>query len=473
MTTPISSIKPRVTDAGRRLQDWTNKNVFIGSFEETELASYQNPSRKPSLTPVGSENEASETPPAADPHCPDGKKITALQAAWNITNAIQGMFIVGLPYAVKIGGWWTVLALVGAAYVCYRTGISLIECLYDDNGKKIRHSYREVAEAAWPGFGKLVLAAQLTELLSTCIIYLVLAGDLLQGCVPAIDKPAWMMLVASILLGTALVDDMRLVSQISFYNAVSHLIINAIMVLYCFSQISDWSLGSVAFLPSLRLLPTIIGVVVFGYTSHIFLPSLEASMEDPKEFKTMLSQSHIAAAAFKAIFGLIGYLTFAHFTEREISNSLPNQLFKIIVNMVLVVKALLSYPLPFYAIVQLMGDNFFRGVQVTLFSSCYGTDKNLREWAVGLRIFLVLFTLIMALSVPYLIEVMGLVGNITGTMLSLIWPAVFHLKLKGHKLTPEEIKFNQTVIVGGVFVCVIGVYYSAIELVNAIRYDSS
>lgn len=28
--------------------------------------------------------------------------ITALQAAWNVTNAIQGMFIVGLPIAVKV-----------------------------------------------------------------------------------------------------------------------------------------------------------------------------------------------------------------------------------------------------------------------------------------------------------------------------------------------------------------------------------
>lgn len=30
------------------------------------------------------------------------KRITALQAAWNVTNAIQGMFIVGLPIAVKV-----------------------------------------------------------------------------------------------------------------------------------------------------------------------------------------------------------------------------------------------------------------------------------------------------------------------------------------------------------------------------------
>lgn len=76
-------------------------------------------------------------------------------------------------------------ALVWVAFICYRTGVSLIECLYE-GGKKIHHSYREIAEAVRPGLGKFVLAAQLTELACTCILYLVLAGDLLQGAFPSI-----------------------------------------------------------------------------------------------------------------------------------------------------------------------------------------------------------------------------------------------------------------------------------------------
>ncbi len=47
---------------------------------------------------------------------------------------------------------------------------------------------------------------------------------------------------------------------------------------------------------------------------------------------------------------------------------------------------------------------------------CYSPDGSLREWALLLRIILLLFTLFIALSVPYLIEVMGMVGNITGQL---------------------------------------------------------
>jgi vesicular inhibitory amino acid transporter len=59
----------------------------------------------------------------------------------------------------------------------------------------------------------------------------------------------------------------------------------------------------------------------------------------------------------------------------------------------LVTKALLSYPLPYFAIVQLLADNFFRGVHISPFPGCYGTDWRLREWALSLRILLILWTL--------------------------------------------------------------------------------
>ncbi|EFO12445.1 hypothetical protein LOAG_16089, partial [Loa loa] len=50
----------------------------------------------------------------------------------------------------------------------------------------IRNTYQAIAEAYRPGMGRFVLCAQLTELLSTCIIYIVIAGDLLQSCIPSL-----------------------------------------------------------------------------------------------------------------------------------------------------------------------------------------------------------------------------------------------------------------------------------------------
>lgn len=96
--------------------------------------------------------------------------------------------------------------------------------------------------------------------------------------------------------------------------------------------------------------------------------------------------------------------------------------------------------------------------------------NTIREWALCLRILLLLFTLSTALSVPYLIELMGLIGNITGTMLSFIWPALFHLKIKAAKLSNQEKRFDYIIITAGLSIMIIGVYYSAIELAIAVKY---
>jgi vesicular inhibitory amino acid transporter len=88
------------------------------------------------------------------------------------------MFVVSFPYAVLHGGWWAVLALVVVAYICYHTGLMLVQCLYDENGVRVRSTYRAVAEAVWGAMlgGRIVLTAQLIELLMTCILYIVLTG---------------------------------------------------------------------------------------------------------------------------------------------------------------------------------------------------------------------------------------------------------------------------------------------------------
>lgn len=81
-------------------------NVFL-SLRQGSVGSFGSDS-----TFAGGEGEAG----------PPGVKITEIQAAWNVTNAIQGMFIVSLPFAVLRGGYWAIVAMVGIAYICCYTG---------------------------------------------------------------------------------------------------------------------------------------------------------------------------------------------------------------------------------------------------------------------------------------------------------------------------------------------------------------
>ncbi|UYV60841.1 SLC32A1 [Cordylochernes scorpioides] len=412
---------------------------------------------------------------SAEPAAGTGQKISEWQAGWNVTNAIQGMFLVSLPYAVLFGGYWAIFALVFVAYICCHTGKILVACLYepDERGElvRVRDSYVSIAITClgerWGG--KMVNIAQIIELLMTCILYVVLCGDLMIGTFPdgPVDQRSWMMICTMLLLSCAFLRKLTAVSWLSFWCTVAHIFINVAIVGYCLSRAPDWAWGKVQTKIDFHMFPVTLGIVVFSYTSQIFLPTLEGNMIDKTKFHCMLNWSHIAAAVFKAGFAWIAFLTWGEQTHEVITNNLPTQGFKGFINFILVVKALLSYPLPYYAAANLIEASYFQGKPETPFPTCFAQDGEYRIWAVSLRVLLILFTVLLAISIPHFALLMGLIGSFTGTMLSFVWPCYFHMKLKWETLTWGTIAWEGFIIFMGVLCGVIGIYDSAAALIEA------
>ncbi|XP_017781471.1 PREDICTED: vesicular inhibitory amino acid transporter [Nicrophorus vespilloides] len=403
-------------------------------------------------------------------------KINEYQAAWNVTNAIQGMFIVSLPFAVLRGGYWAVAAMIGIAYICCYTGKILVECLYEfdvQTGQqvRVRDSYVGIAKECFgKKYGaKIVNIAQIIELLMTCILYVVVCGDLMIGTFPdgAIDTRSWMMLVGIFLIPLAFLKSLKSVSLLSFWCTMSHIFINAIILGYCLLEIGDWGWSKVKWTIDFENFPISLGVIVFSYTSQIFLPTLEGNMEDPSKFQWMLDWSHVWAAIFKALFGYVCFLTFQNDTQQVITNNLHSAGFKGLVNLCLVIKALLSYPLPYYAACELLERAFFKGKPKTIFPSIWALDGELKVWGLAWRVTVVIFTILMACFIPHFSILMGFIGSFTGTMLSFIWPCYFHLKLKGQTLDRKQAAFDYFIIFLGVLFAIIGMYDAGIALIKA------
>lgn len=390
----------------------------------------------------------------------------------------QGMFIVTFPYAVLQGGYWAIIAMVLVAYICCYTGKCLVQCLYeeDEMGKRVRvrHSYVEVAEDVLGKTigGKVVNCAQIIELLMTCILYVLLCGDLLDGSFPGlIDLSSWIVLSTFFLLPCAFLQNLRTVSRLSFWCTVAHMAINAIIIIFCLTKASEWRWSDVQLKIDIWTFPISLGIIVFSYTSQIFLPTLEGNLINRKKFTCMMHATHISAAAFKAIFSYIGFLTWGIATQEVITNNLPTQTFKIIVNVILVTKALLSYPLPYFAAVELMETGMFKGSGSTIkvLPSCMNNEKELKIWAIALRFGLVLFTMFLAIGIPYFAILMSLIGSFTGTMLSFVWPCHFHLHLRWYRMKWYEKVADIIIILMGLVFGIVGIYYSAHALAQAVQ----
>ncbi|CAB1418692.1 unnamed protein product [Pleuronectes platessa] len=407
-------------------------------------------------------------------------KITVWEAGWNVTNAIQGMFVLGLPYAILHGGYLGLFLIIFAAVVCCYTGKILIACLYeeDEDGQlvRVRDSYVDIANACCaPRFpslgGHVVNVAQIIELVMTCILYVVVSGNLMYNSFPnmPISQKSWAIIATVALLPCAFLKNLKAVSKFSLLCTMAHFVINVLVIAYCLSRARDWAWDKVKFYIDVKKFPISIGIIVFSYTSQIFLPSLEGNMNKPSEFTCMMNWTHISACILKGLFALVAYLTWADDTKEVITDNLPSTI-RAVVNLFLVAKALLSYPLPFFAAVEVLEKSFFQDGGRAVFPDCYGGDGRLKSWGFSLRCILVVFTLLMAIYVPHFALLMGLTGSLTGAGLCFLLPSLFHLKLLWRKLLWHQVFFDVAIFVIGGICSISGFIHSMEGLIEAYNY---
>ncbi|KAM7367693.1 hypothetical protein PAMP_013976 [Pampus punctatissimus] len=380
--------------------------------------------------------------------------ITAWEAGWNVTNAIQGIFVLGLPFALVQSGYVGLVLLVLSAWVCNHTGRILVACLYKEEESggscsvskvRVRHSYQDVVEACckglwpnWPGLGGwMVNVAQVIELLMTCTLYLVVSTTLMSDSVSGMAVPRSVCSLVSLLflLPCLLLTDLRPVSTLSLLCSLAHILISLLVMLYCLSLSSSWSWSCLSLSVDPEDFLVSVGVIIFSYTSQIFLPPLEGSMEDRGQFNSMLGWTHGAACIMKTMFSLLAVLTWGAEISEVITDNLPSDL-RPVVNLCLLAKALLSYPLPFYSAAEILQTCLLRGADVTL------KHGGLPRSVLFVRGALLMTSYLLALLVPRFSLLMGLTGSVTGAAMTLILPCLFHLRLQWGRLNSRKMKYD-------------------------------
>ncbi|XP_072218555.1 vesicular inhibitory amino acid transporter-like [Leuresthes tenuis] len=462
----VGAVKMTVSEQGQETVAVTTK-LFTSLQKEqvsTRLAS-------PVQSPSTSSTDQSPSP-----------TITTWEAGWNITNAIQGIFVLGLPFALVQSGYMGLVLLVLSAWVCNHTGRSLVACLYEQSEGsgsvskvRVRHSYQDIMEACckglWPNWsgvgGWMVNVAQVIELLMTCTLYLLVSTSLLCDSLSGVALPRSVCSLVSLmfLLPCLLLTDLRPVSALSLLCSLAHILISLLVMLYCLSCASSWSWSSLSLSVDPEDFIISVGVIIFSYTSQIFLPPLEGSMENRGQFETMLEWTHGAACIMKTLFSLLAVLTWGPETSEVITDNLPSNL-RPLVNLCLLAKALLSYPLPFYAAAEILQTCLLRDAAVSTYSKHRG--RGVSRPILIVRGTLLMTSYLLALLVPKFSLLMGLTGSVTGAAMTLILPCLFHLKLQWGRLTVKDRLIDVAILSLGVICSVSGVICSVKRLVKGL-----
>lgn len=210
---------------------------------------------------------------------------TAMQTAMNLLNELEGSGLLGVPYAIGLAGWGSLICMIIVGTMAGYTGYILAKCMYDPaSGRRVRSSYAAVGRACFGEAGeRFVALVQMTNLVFVGIVYLVLMSSALDSVYslsstdPVKSHRMWTLVCLAAVMPTVHIGGYKGVAILSKLGLVCLTGIIAFGIAFPARQIQhNGAKPMPAF--SLTSLPAAFSMFVFAFSAHGIFPDLEASM---------------------------------------------------------------------------------------------------------------------------------------------------------------------------------------------------
>jgi len=192
-----------------------------------------------------------------------------------------------------------------------------------------------------------------------------------------------------------------------------------------------------------------LGAALYALEGTAFILPIQLAMKDKSKGDQIVIRSSIFVGLLYLSFGIIGYLTYGDSAMSVITLNLkqenPHDKSVVALQIGYVFALLLAYPVTLYPAIRIIEPRIFKDKK----SRSITLKKNL------LRTGLVLFTGVAAIGGSDQFDnFIGLIGGLACVPLTLIYPALFHLKIfKPYELSPREKWENYIIIVLGTLGC--------------------
>ncbi|KAF1879161.1 hypothetical protein Lal_00047833 [Lupinus albus] len=388
--------------------------------------------------------------------------VTFLRTCLNGINALSGVGILSVPYALASGGWLSLILLLFISMVTFYSGILIKRCM--DMNCKIR-TFTNMGEVAFGKIGRvLVQATMFTELYLVAAEFLILEGDNLQNLFPNIDikiaglevggKQFFVILACLVIMPTVWLDDLSLLSYISAGGVLASAIF---IIAVFFTAILDESIGynGNGTLLNWNGVPTAASLYAFCYCAHPVFPNLYNSMRNKHQFSYVLLVCFVVSTAGYAFVAITGYLMYGTKVDSQITLNLPKDK---VMSHVAIYTTLVN-PIAKYALMVTPITNALKGL--------LPKQKKHKLSSVLISTTLVISTVIVALTVPFFAYLTSLVGAFLSITASIILPCSCYLKISGtyNKLGIETVAIA-IIILLGVVIGIFGTWTSIVQIIE-------
>ncbi|CAA7031331.1 unnamed protein product [Microthlaspi erraticum] len=370
-------------------------------------------------------------------------------------NALSGVGILSVPYALASGGWLSLIILFTVAITTFYCAILIKRCMDMD---PLLRSYPDIGYKAFGNTGRIIVSIFMNlELYLVATSFLILEGDNLNKLFSNIGfsfmgidfggKQMFIILVALIILPTVWLDDMRILSYVSASGVfASGLILASIFWVGAFEGVGFKNNDSKMF--RINGVTTSVSLYAFCYCAHPVFPTLYTSMKNKRQFSNVMVICFTVCTFIYASVAILGYLMYGSNLDSQITLSLPTDKFssKVAICTTLV-NPIAKFALMVTPIIDAMRSRFSRFL------------PNKRTSGLFLGTTLVASNVIVALLLPFFGDLMSLVGAFLSATASVILPCLCYLKISGKY---RRLGFETLVLIGiiliGIVVVITGTY---------------
>ncbi|XP_076926416.1 amino acid transporter AVT1I-like [Bidens hawaiensis] len=382
---------------------------------------------------------------------------------FNGLNALSGVGILSVPYALASGAWLSLLLFFTIAISTFYTGILLKRCM--DTDRTIR-SYPDIGDRAFGKTGRIIVSVAMNiELYLVATGFLILEGDNLSNLLPELDidlygihvgsNKSFVIIVAAIILPTIWLNNMSILSFVSASGVLASLIILcSILWVGEFDGVGFQEKGTII---NWNGMPLAISLYAFCYCAHPVFPTLYTSMRNQHQFSKVLLVCFVFCTIIYSSMAVVGYLMFGSQVESQITLNLPtNKISSRVAICTTLVNPIAKYALMVTPIVHTIEEKYL---------SLYNT----RKFSILIRTTLVVSTLVVALALPFFGYLMSLVGAFLSTTASIILPSLCYLKISGtYRRFGLELVLIGFIVFIGILVAIVGTYTSLADIARNI-----
>lgn len=426
-------------------------------------------SHRPSIGLPGEEDEEDEEDAAHGEHEPilvkevkQGDKViltvegqsTMPQSVFNSINAIIGVGILSLPLAFKLSGWIIGLVLLTlTATVTAYTGKLLAKCM-DADPSLI--TYSDLAYVSFGSRARVVVSALFSlELVAACVALVILFADSLEILLPGLATvDMWKCVCAAlILLLNAL--PLRFLSYTSVIGIFSTFCIVCIVILD--GLVKDHAPGSLREPASTHLLPTnwlalplAYGLLASPWGAHSVFPSIYRDMRHPAKWGKAVTITFSFSYVLDTCLAIIGIIMFGDGISDAITSNIlrttgyPRAL-TIIMCVFVAIIPLTKIPLnarPLITTADVLCGVHEHAHHHHGHRPIAGRAKMIHLTIRGvIRTTVVLVLLLISILFPAFDSVCAFLGAALCTLISIILPISFYLKLYWKDIEQSEATF--------------------------------